>query len=60
MRRGERENALKCMSNGGTIPLGYRVGKNKHFEIDEAATPIVKELFQGLQMVKHYRKLLTA
>lgn len=46
VRRGERENALKCMSNGGTIPLGYRVGKNKHFEIDEAAAPIVKELFQ--------------
>lgn len=42
--RGMNINADKCLSNGGTTPLGYRI-ENKHYVIDEEAAPIVREIF---------------
>ena len=38
-------NAEKCLSNGGTTPLGYRI-ENKHYVLDEQRAPIVREIFQ--------------
>ena len=43
--RGLRESALKNQYIGGTIPLGYKV-VDKHYEIDEATAPIIREAFQ--------------
>ena len=46
IRRGQQENALKCKSNGGIIPFGYRVDPKEHtFVIDPEEAPIVKEIF---------------
>ncbi len=46
IRRGQQENALKCKSNGGVIPFGYRVDPKEHcFVIDPVEAPIVKEIF---------------
>ena len=46
IRRGQQENALKCKSNGGIIPFGYRVDpKERTFVIDPEEAPIVKEIF---------------
>ena len=45
VRRGQQENALKCRSNGGTLALGYRVGKDRTYEIDPDKAPIVQEIF---------------
>ena len=28
VRRGLKENALKCRNNGGPVPLEYRVGQD--------------------------------
>ena len=47
-------NADKCLSNGGTTPLGYKLEKvnpkseksKKKYVIDEAYAPVVKEIFQ--------------
>ena len=47
-------NADKCLSNGGTTPLGYKLEKvnpkseksKKKYIIDEMYAPIVKEIFQ--------------
>ena len=32
--RGQTENALKCKSNGGTLPFGYYVDDEQHFQIN--------------------------
>ena len=39
--RGHKENALKAKFNGGTIPLGYRIDENQHYQIDPATAPLV-------------------
>lgn len=39
-------NAEKCLSTGGNIALGYRVDKDKHFQIDPDTAPIVKNIFE--------------
>ncbi len=46
VNRGMKENALKCKSNGGVVPFGYRLNENKQLEIDEFAANIVKEIFE--------------
>lgn len=46
IRRGQQENALKCKSNGGVVPFGYRIDPKEHnFVIDPEEAPIVKEIF---------------
>ena len=45
VNRGMTDNALKCKRNGGTLPLGYFIDHEKHFQIDLATAPIVLEIF---------------
>lgn len=45
VKRGMRENALKCMTVGGYMPLGYRKTPYKKYEIDPLTAPIVEEIF---------------
>ncbi len=44
--RGQKENALKCKSNGGTRPIGYVIGEDRHFEIDPLTAPYVLDAFK--------------
>ena len=46
IKRGMHENALQCKSTGGNIPLGYKIGADKRFEIDPAGAQIVKKIFE--------------
>jgi len=46
VKRGQKENALKCKSNGSTAPFGYRVNSERCYEIDPLAAPIVREIFE--------------
>ncbi len=46
VKRGMDINAQKCLSTGGTPPLGFKVNKEKKFEINEMTAPIVKQIFQ--------------
>ncbi|MDR1629169.1 MAG: recombinase family protein [Oscillospiraceae bacterium] len=43
--RGMGQNAQKCLSNGGTIPLGYKI-IDKRYQIDEQTAPYVKKVFE--------------
>lgn len=43
--RGHHVNAEKCLSNGGVIPLGYKVGPDHRFEIDEDGANTVRTIF---------------
>lgn len=45
VNRGMKINAEKCLSNGGTIPFGFK-SVNKKLEIDEEKAPIVKMIFE--------------
>ena len=45
IRRGQKENALKCKNNGSGTPLGYAVGPDDVLAIDPLTAPLVKEIF---------------
>ena len=45
VKRGQKENALKCKANGGMIPFGYIINADKYYEIDPLTAPIVLEIF---------------
>ena len=44
--RGRKENALKCKFNGGTLPIGYVIDEEQHFQIDPLTAPFVLEVFK--------------
>lgn len=45
VRKGLKENALKCKFNGGTPPLGYDIDENKDYVINEYEAEIVRLIF---------------
>ena len=44
--RGMTDNALKCKFNGGTLPIGYVIDAEQHFQIDSLTAPFVLETFK--------------
>ena len=46
VKRGRRVNAEKCKSNGGIPSLGYKVGEDQKYIIDEEKAKIVKKIFE--------------
>lgn len=42
--RGMKTNAEKCLSNGGTTPLGYKIVDHRYV-LDEEKAPIVREIY---------------
>ena len=46
VKAGMEENALHAKSNGATAPLGYKVGKDRTYEVDPVEAEIVKLIFQ--------------
>ncbi len=45
--RGLTENAYKCKFNGGTLPLGYTIDSEQHFQIDPLTAPAVLQAFKA-------------
>ena len=45
VKRGLKENALKCKFNGSNIPLGYAVNDDRQFVVNSLTAPIVSEIF---------------
>ena len=48
IKRGMEDNAAKCLCNG-QIPFGYKRGEDGRFAIDEAAAPIVQEIYRRIR-----------
>ena len=44
--RGMNINAEKCWSTGGTIPLGFYIGEDRKYHINEEKAQIVKIIFE--------------
>ena len=44
VRRGLDINASKCLCTGGGVALGFKVDKDRHFQVDEDTAPVVREI----------------
>jgi DNA invertase Pin-like site-specific DNA recombinase len=55
--RGQTENALKCMYNGGTLPIGYVIDKEQHYQIDPVAAPMILQAFTDYANGKSMREV---
>lgn len=60
VRRGMRENVLKCKTTGGNIPLGFRVGSEKQLEIDPDGAQIVRKIFDMYNTGYSYTDIINA
>lgn len=56
--RGLTENALKCKFNGGTVPIGYVINKERLFEIDPLKAPWVLEAFKWYNNGKTIKQIV--
>ncbi len=45
--RGHTENALHCKCNGGTLPIGFVIDKDKHYQLDPLTAPLVRQAFES-------------
>ncbi len=55
--RGRKENALKCKFNGGTLPIGYVIDEEQHFQIDPLTAPFVLDVFKKYDKGATMKKL---
>lgn len=46
VRKGQKENALKCVHNGGIPPLGYDLTEDKTYTINEEEAKIIKLIYK--------------
>ena len=46
VNRGLDTNAEHCLSTGGTIPLGFYIGNDKKYHINNETAPIVVKIFE--------------
>lgn len=46
VRRGLKESAYKGLYAGGSVPLGYRITEDKHFEIIPDQAKVVQKIFE--------------
>ncbi len=44
--RGMKENAYKCLYNGGSIPIGLKINEKQQFEPDPLVAPFVVKVFE--------------
>jgi len=62
VRRGLKENALQCKSNGAGQSIGYIVGDDRHYAIEPNEAAIVKRIFteydEGAKIADIWRGLM--
>lgn len=60
---GKRVNARSCHFNGGSVPYGYQIDDEKHYQINPGQTSVVQDLFRrfaaGVPMAELLRDLET-
>lgn len=60
VKKGLRENALKCKFNGGIPPLGYDVDENKELVINEHEAGAVRLIFDSYLTGHGYSQIIDA
>lgn len=59
VKKGMKENALRCQHTGGRPPLGYDVDPvTKHYVLNEAEAEIVRFIFQSVAERKGYGEII--
>ena len=43
---GKQVNARSCRFNGGSVPYGYQIDTDLHYQINPDQAPVVLEIFQ--------------
>ena len=60
---GKTKNACNCNFNGGSVPYGYQIDADLHYQINPDQTSVVQDLFQrfaaGIPMADLLRDLET-
>ena len=60
---GKMANASSCHFNGGSVPYGYQIDDEKHYQINPDQTSVVQDLFRrfaaGVPMTELLRDLET-
>ena len=56
VRKGQKENALRCIHNGGIPPLGYDV-VNQHYVLNEIEASTVQTIFELYASGKGYAEI---
>ena len=60
---GKMANACSCRFNGGSVPYGYQIDDEKHYQINPDQTSVVQDLFRrfaaGVPMTELLRDLET-
>lgn len=46
IKRGYSTKAAQCLYLGGTVPLGYLIDENKHFQVDTTTVVYVQTIFE--------------
>lgn len=57
VKKGLKENALKCIHTGGTPPLGYDIGDDRKYIINEVEADSVKIIFKMYLEGVGYRRI---
>ena len=60
VKKGMKENALKCKHNGGIPPLGYDLTEDKYYKINEYEAEIVRTIFDMYLGGNGYGKIVKA
>ena len=59
VRRGHKENALKCKHNGGTTPYGYYIEKENHvLDVEPGSAAVVREIFERFDGGEHIADIM--
>ena len=58
VKKGMRENALKCKFNGGTPPLGYDVDEDKNYVINAHEAEAIKLIFDMFTKNYSYSEMM--
>ena len=59
IQRGQHDNAMKCKSNGGNIPVGYVVGEEGALMPDPEMALVVQEIFSRYDIRVGFCRLKT-
>ncbi len=57
-RKGLIVNAEQAIHNGGYVPYGFKVGADRHLEIDEAKAPAVRKIFEMYAAGLSYKQII--
>ena len=57
-RKGLKINAEQAVHNGGYVPYGFKLGADKHLEIDEIKAPAVRKIFEMYATGLSYKQII--